>query len=91
MRAYPNESLVVPEETLEDRMRQFGEIEAELSQKLKEYKNSVKNLKQTRESLRNIIIAEVLARKETVTVGNIRAEYVESVVIKKKKEQTDEQ
>lgn len=79
-----------PDDSLEAKMEMLGEIEAELSRKYKEYKNSVKELKATRESLRNVIIHEVMERKETVTVGSIRAEYKPTVVIKKKKEQDNE-
>lgn len=77
----------IPDDSLEGMMTKLGEIEAELSKRYKEYKNSVKELKKTRESLRNIIIEEVMHRKETVTVGTIRAEYVETVVIRKKKDE----
>lgn len=76
----------IPDDSLEGMMTKLGEIEAELSKRYKEYKNSVKELKKTRESLRNIIIEEVMHRKKTVTVGTIRAEYVETVVIRKKKD-----
>ena len=80
-----------PDDSLEAKMQMLGEIETELTQRYREYKNSVKELKKTRESLRNIIEEEVKQRKTTVTVGIIRAEYVESVVIKKKREKNDEQ
>lgn len=79
-----------PDDSLEAKMQMLGEIETELTQRYREYKNSVKELKKTRESLRNIIEEEVKQRKTTVTVGIIRAEYVESVVIRKKKEKNDE-
>ena len=81
----------IPDDSLEAKMRQLGEVEAEISMKYRAYKESVKELKKTRESLRNIITAEVLRLKKSIAIGSVCAEYTESVVIhKKKKEQSND-
>ena len=77
-------------DSLEDKMTQLFEMKTELRQKQKAFRNSVKHLRQSIEGLENIIRAEVLEKKQTVTVGGIRAEYKPTVVIKIKRENDGE-
>ena len=72
--------------TLENQLTRLAEIKAEIKVKYDAYERSVKELREAKKSLENIIIDEVKKRKETVTVGNIRAEYIPQVIIKMKKE-----
>lgn len=76
---------------LKEMMTQLYEMKTKLRSKQKEFKASTKNLRDSIESLENIITAEVLRGKETITVGNIRAEYKPTVVIKIKREDSNEQ
>ena len=71
-------------------MTRYGEIKAEIKEKYDAYEKSVKDLKEMKKSLESIIIEEVKQRKQTVTVGNIRAEYIPNVIIKIKKEKNHE-
>lgn len=80
----------IPDDTLEARMTKLAEMKAELKAKNKAHKDSTKHLRDSIESIENIIRAEVLELGKTVTVGNIRAEYVTSVVIKLKKDENNE-
>lgn len=80
-----NQYMESQEETLEDKMTRLAEIKNELKTLNDEHLESTKHLRETKKSLENIIIDEVKKRKTTVTVGNIRAEYVPQVIIKMKK------
>jgi len=80
----------IPEDSLEDRLTQLAEMMAELREKTKAYKDQTKHLRESIKAMKNIVNDEVLKLGKTVTVGNIRAEYVPTVVIKLKKEQDDE-
>lgn len=82
-RAKPTD--VTIEETLETRLAHLAEIKTELKKLNDEHNENTKNLREIKKSLENIIIDEVKKRKQTVTVGDIRAEYVPQVIIKMKK------
>ena len=73
------------EETLEDRMKRLSEIKKELKIRNKEHEEETKNLRESKKSLENIIIDEVKKRGKSITVGDIRAEYIPQVIIKMKK------
>lgn len=90
MRAYPNDSLVLPEETLEDKLKQLLEMENEYRVYKKAFKKKHENLVESIKSLKNIITAEVLQKKETVVIDGIKAEFVPNVVFRMKKEKEDE-
>lgn len=77
------------DDSLEAKMMVLAEMKLELSEKKQEFRQSTKHLRESIKSLTNIIEEEVKQRKETVTVGNIRAEYIPQVVIKMKKEKND--
>ena len=79
------------QDTLEARMTKLAEMELELREHKKEYLNKTKHLRESIKSLKNIVIEEVKQKKETVTVGNIQAEYIPQVVIKMKKDTDNEQ
>lgn len=66
-------------DTVEGRMMKLAELKLELRGYKAEYEKKTKHLRDTIRSYENIIIAEVMNRKESVTVGNIRAEYIPSV------------
>lgn len=78
-------------ETLDDYMIFLSEVKAELKKMEDAHREETKNLRETKKSLEAIIIEEVKKRKQTVTVGNLRAEYIPQVVIKMKKEKKNEQ
>lgn len=81
----------IPDDSLEARLTLLSEMKAEMKAKRKEYKNNTRHLVESMKSLENIITEEVLKLGKSVTVGNIRAEYTPTVVIKlkKDKEQND--
>lgn len=79
------------QDTLEAKLSKLAEMELELREHKKEYLNKTKHLRESIKSLKNIVIEEVKQKKETVTVGNIQAEYVPQVVIKMKKDTDNEQ
>lgn len=85
MRPY-NLHVDVSEETVETRLEQLLEMKLEYKAAKEAFDNKYKSLKESMKSLENIITDEVLKTKKTVVVGNIKAEYVPSVVIKVKKE-----
>ena len=89
-RAYPNDTLIVPEETLEDRMKQLLEMENEYRVYKKAFKKKHENLVESIKSLKNIITAEVIQNKETVIIDGMKAEYIPNVVFKMKKEKENE-
>lgn len=76
-------------DTLESKLMLLADIKTELRKRNREYQESIKHLKESKKSLEAIITEEVKQMKQTVTVGNIRAEYVPQVVIRMKKEQND--
>lgn len=78
-------------ETLDDYMIFLSEVKAELQKLDDAHREETKNLRETKKSLEAIIIEEVKKRKQTVTVGNLRAEYIPQVIIKMKKEKKNEQ
>ena len=90
MRAYPNNSLELPEETLEDKLKHLLEMENEYRTYRKAFKKKHENLVASIKSLKNIIEAEVIAGGKTVTIDGMKAEYIPTVVFKTKKEQTNE-
>ena len=73
-------------ETLEDRMNHLAEMKQEYATNRKVFKEKNKHLVDSIKSLENIISDEVLKLGKTVTVGNIRVEYVPTIKIKMKKE-----
>lgn len=74
------------EDSLEKKMMKLAEMRTELRGKQNEYKANTKHLRESIKSLENIITAEVIANRKSVTVGNIRAEYVPTVRIQMMKE-----
>lgn len=74
-----------PVENLETRMKLLGEMKAELREKNNAYSDSVKDLKESIKSLENIIADEIVKGGKTVTIGNLRAEFVPQVKFKLKK------
>ena len=79
------------EETIETRLRHLAEVKAEIKKRYAEYERETKELREIKKSLENIIVEEVKRMKQTVSVGNIRAEYIPQVQIRMKKEKNDEQ
>ena len=61
-------------------------LEKKLAKK-KAYRDSTKTLRESIKGLEAIITDEILKLGKTVTVGNIRAKYVPTVVIEIKKEE----
>lgn len=90
MRAYPNDSLVLPEETLEDKLKQLLEMENEYRTYRKAFRKKHENLVASIKSLKNIISAEVIENKQTITIDGMKAEYIPNVVFKMKKEQNND-
>ena len=76
----------VPEDSLENRLTQLAEMKTELRDRTKAFKEQTKNLRESIKAMENIVSDEVLKLGKTVTVGNIRVEYVPTVKIKLKKE-----
>ena len=66
-------------DTVESRMMKLAEMKLELRGYKTEYQKKTKHLRESIKSLENIIVDEVMKRKETVVVGNIRAEYIPAV------------
>ena len=89
--AYPNDSLIVPEETLEDRISQLMRMENEYKTYRKAFREKHKHLVESIKTLKEIISDEVIKNGKTVIVGNMMVEFVPTVAFKKKKEETDEQ
>lgn len=79
----------IPDDSIEAKLAKLSEIQEELHRLNMEHKEKTKHLRETSKSLKNIITAEVLAIGKTVTAGNMRAEFVPTVVIKRKKEEND--
>ena len=79
----------IPADSLEDRLTQLAEMKTELRDKTKAFKESTKHLRESIKAMENIVSDEVKKLGKTVTVGNIRAEYVPTVKIKLKKEKND--
>lgn len=74
------------EETLEMRLQTLAEMRTEMKAKRNQFRESTKHLRESIKSLENIITAEVMANRKSITVGNIRAEYVPTVKIQMVKE-----
>ena len=58
------------------------ELKEELRKKRKAYNDSVKGLKNSIQALESSITEQVLVTKETVNIGDARAEYKPTVVFK---------
>lgn len=86
----PNPGIEKPE-TLETRMAKLAEMKAEYQHDLREFKEKHKHLKESIKCYENVISDEVMKMGKSVTVGNIKAEFVPQVVFKLKKEQNNEQ
>ena len=76
----------IPEDSLESRLTTLAEMKTELRDRTKAYKDQTKHLRESIKAMENIVTDEVLKLGKTVTVGNIRVEYVPTVKIKLKKE-----
>lgn len=73
------------EDSLEQKMIKLFEINIELKQKKKQYLSSIKDLRESKKGLEALITEEVMKLKKTISVGNIRAEYVPQVQFRMKK------
>ena len=71
---------------LQEMMENLYAMKTEYRQKRKAFDASVKTLKDNIKAYENLITQEVIRNKETITVGNIRAEYKPTVIIKIRKE-----
>lgn len=89
-KGYP-EKVDVPEESLETRMMELAELKADYRSNKKEFERKNQHLLETIKSLENIITAEVMELRKTVTVGNLRAEYIQQVRIRLKKVEDEQQ
>ena len=74
---------------LEDDLKLYKSLKYELHLKRKAYNESVKGLKHSIKSLEDLITEQVLEAGRTVSMDNVVAEYVPTVVIsiKNKKEE----
>lgn len=68
------------------RLQTLAEMRTEMKAKRNQFRESTKHLRESIKSLENIITAEVMANRKSITVGNIRAEYVPTVKIQMVKE-----
>lgn len=66
-------------------MVKLAELKTEYRANKKEFERKNKNLLDSIKSLENIITDEVLKQKQTIIVGNLKAEYVPTVRIRLKK------
>jgi len=87
-RAKPEE-VPDPMESLEGKLMVLAEQKLELKEEKRKFREKTKHLRESIKSLTNVVAEEVKQRRQTVTVGNIRAEYIPQVVIKIKKEKND--
>ena len=78
------------DDTLEAKMVRLSELKSEYKANRKAFKEANKDLTDRIQILENLIRHEVMEKRETVTVGNIRAEYVPQVVIRMKKGKDNE-
>lgn len=69
----------IDEMTLKDRMIYLAEMKTELRAKRNEFKYNTRHLRESIKSLEAIITDEVMKSKQTIEVGNIRAEYIPQV------------
>ena len=88
-KGYPNE-VEVPVESLESRLEHLCLLKTEYRANKKEFESKNKHLLESIKSLENIITAEVLELGKTVTVGNIKAEFVPTVKIRLGKAENNE-
>lgn len=72
-----------------ENLNQLYAMKRELKAKRKAYNESVRGLVNGIHSLESEVVKQVLESGKTVTVGGIRAEYKPTVVIKMKKEGTE--
>ena len=79
------------DDTLEAKMVRLSELKSEYKANRKAFREANKDLTDRIQILENLIRHEVMEKRETVTVGNIRAEYVPQVVIRMKKDKDNEQ
>ena len=79
-----------PMDSLEGMLQRLAEIEADVKREKKAYLEKTKDNRESIKSMKAVITEEVIKLGKTVTVGNVRAEYVPQVVIKMKKEKNDE-
>lgn len=79
----------IGDDSLEGKLLKLSEINTELKREKKQYLDKTKHLRDIKKSLETIITEEVKKLKKSVTVGNIRAEYVPQVQFRMKKEVND--
>lgn len=70
-------------------MENLYAMKTEYRQKKKAFDEKNKTLKDSIKAYENLITNEVLRNKETVTVGNMRAEYKPTVIFRMKKDKED--
>ena len=75
----------IPVENLETRLEHLAEMKMELREKNEAFKESTKHLRESIKALEEIVIGEVTQLGKTVTVGNIKAEFIPCVKIRLKK------
>ena len=66
-------------------MTKLAELKTEYRANKKDFERKNKNLLDSIKSLENVITDEVLKTKQTIVVGNIKAEYVPAVKIRLRK------
>lgn len=81
---------VVPDESLEARIAELGVWKKELYASNKEHKEKTQHLRDIIDSAENIIKAEVMELGHSVCVGDIKVEFVPTVVIKLRKEKKND-
>ena len=75
---------------LTEDLERYGILEAELKAERKKYREKTKPIRDEMDLLKADIIRQVLATGKTTIVGNVKAEYVPTVVIKTRKEKENE-
>lgn len=79
----------IPVDTIESRLELLAEMKTEYRRNKKAFEAENKNLLESIKSLENIIVGEVIKAGHSVTVGNIKAEFVPQVKIRLKKVNDD--
>ena len=73
------------EENINTWMQRLSEVRKEIKEKHDEYEESVKQLKEMHKGLEALIKEEVMRRKESISVGDLKAIYSAQVIIRKRK------
>lgn len=74
---------------IEDDMQRYKELKDELKIEQDSYRKRTKPLRDELELLKTSIIDAVLKTGKTIQVGNVKAEFIPTVVIKMKKEKDE--